>query len=196
MPFLSVLPSESALLAALSRRPEAARALLDYHEALMRGPSEIPPGQREFLAAVVSAANACSYCAGVHEEAALAFGVKTGAVAGALGMEGATPPEPRLAALCDFVIKLARDPGRMTERDTQAVLAAGWSEDAVLDAVAICGLFSLMNRLVQGLGIEAAEAYRAMAGRRLRDGGYAALKSLLPTEATGRETSPPRPAGR
>jgi hypothetical protein len=37
-----------------------------------------------------------------------------------------------------------------------------------------------MNRLVEGAGITAPPGYVSMAGQRLRDGGYAALKALLP----------------
>jgi hypothetical protein len=39
------------------------------------------------------------------------------------------------------------------------MLAAGWAEQALHDAVAVCGLFNMMNRLVEGLGITAGEGY-------------------------------------
>ena len=47
------------------------------------------------------------------------------------------------------------------------MLAAGWTEHALHDAVAVCGLFNLMNRLVDGLGITAGEDYFITAARRL-----------------------------
>jgi hypothetical protein len=37
------------------------------------------------------------------------------------------------------------------------VLAADWAEQALHDAMAVCGLFSLMNRLVERLGITVGE---------------------------------------
>jgi hypothetical protein len=49
------------------------------------------------------------------------------------------------------------------------------------DAVAICGLFNLMNRLVNGLGVEAPDAYTRLAAQRLAEGGYAQLFALLLT---------------
>ena len=59
------------------------------------------------------------------------------------------------------------------------MLAAGWEEQALHDAVAVCGLFNLMNRLVEGLGITAGEDYFRAAARRLADAGYSGLKDLL-----------------
>jgi hypothetical protein len=51
---------------------------------------------------------------------------------------------------------------------TLQVLAAGWQEQALHDAVAVCGLFSLMNRLVEGLGISAGEDYFQVCRRQAR----------------------------
>ena len=63
--------------------------------------------------------------------------------------------------------------------DADQVLAAGWPEQALHDAGAVCGLFSLMNRLVEGLGITAGEDYFQISARRLTGQGYAALRDLL-----------------
>jgi alkylhydroperoxidase family enzyme len=58
-----------------------------------------------------------------------------------------------------FVRKLTLSPSRMTPADADAVFAAGWDDQALHDAAVICGLFNLMNRLVDGLGIEADAAH-------------------------------------
>ena len=52
-------------------------------------------------------------------------------------------------------------------------------ERALFDAVSICGLFNLMNRLVEGLGITASPDYLRMAASRLAEGGYAGLAATL-----------------
>ena len=59
--------------------------------------------------------------------------------------------------------------------------AGGWR--AVHDVAAICALFNLMNRLVNGLGVEAPESYTKLAAQRLADRGYAQLLDLLPNES-------------
>jgi hypothetical protein len=59
------------------------------------------------------------------------------------------------------------------------IFAVGWDDRALYDVVAICGLFNLMNRLVNGLGVEATEAYTKLAAERLAKGGYARLLDFL-----------------
>lgn len=70
-------------------------------------------------------------------------------------------------------------PAKITPGDAGAVLVAGFQERALHDAVAVCGLLNMMNRLVEGLGITAGEDYFRTAAGRLSDGGYTALKELL-----------------
>lgn len=41
----------------------------------------------------------------------------------------------------------------MTPGDAQAVYAAGWSDAALLHAVAVCAYFNNMNRLVEGAAL-------------------------------------------
>ena len=68
----------------------------------------------------------------------------------------------------------------MLPADAEAVFAAGWHEQALHDAVSVCSLFNLMNRLVDGLGVTGDEAYFKLASIRLASGGYAGLLKLLP----------------
>jgi len=73
-----------------------------------------------------------------------------------------------------YVGKLTRTPAMMTEADALAVYAAGWDEQALFDAISVCALFNLMNRIVEGSGIKAnpLEADEAeMQGRIGRMGG-------------------------
>jgi hypothetical protein len=39
---------------------------------------------------------------------------------------------------------------KITPEDADAMLAAGWAEQALHDAVAVCGLFNMMNRAGRG----------------------------------------------
>lgn len=176
MPFLQSLPAESTLLAILSRSPAAATALLDYHEAVMRGDSPLTAAERETIAAYVSGLNACRYCHGVHEATARAFGVAAGVLTALLNDVDSAPVDARLKPLFRFAKRLTLEPSRTVQGDVDAIIEQGWSDQAVLDTAAVCGLFNLMNRLVDGAGISASPGYIAMAAQRLRDGGYAALK--------------------
>jgi hypothetical protein len=58
MSYLPSLKPDSVLLDVFRAYPDAARPLLDYHEALLRGPSPFTVAERELIAAYVSGLNA------------------------------------------------------------------------------------------------------------------------------------------
>jgi uncharacterized peroxidase-related enzyme len=179
MAYLPSLPASAVLLDVFRAYPDAARPLLDYHQALLRGPSPLTVAERELIAAYVSALNACGYCQGVHAATAQAFGVPEATLGVLLADVAAAPVDERMKPLLRLAGKLTGTPAKVTPGDAEAVLAAGWPEQALHDAVAVCALFNMMNRLVEGLGITAGDDYFNLAAERLAGGGYAGLKELL-----------------
>jgi len=179
MTYLPSLPEDAVLLDVFRAYPETSRPLLDYHQALLRGPSPLTVAERELIAAYVSGLNACRYCHGVHTVTAQAFGIPEGALDTLLDDIGTAPVTERMKPLLRYTGKLTLTPAKITPGDAEAVLAAGWEEQALHDAVAVCGLFNLMNRLVEGLGITAGEDYFRASARRLADIGYTGLADLL-----------------
>ena len=75
MAYLPSLPADAVLLDVFRAYPDSARPLMDYHQALLRGPSPLSVAERELIAAYVSGLNACGYCHGVHTATAQAFAV-------------------------------------------------------------------------------------------------------------------------
>lgn len=179
MSYLPSLKPDAVLLDVFRAFPDAARPLLDYHEALLRGPSPFTVAERELIAAYVSGLNACGYCHGVHSATARAFGVADGTLDALLADVDTAPVDERLRPVLRYVRKLTETPSRVTPGDAEAVFAAGWDEQALHDAASICGLFNLMNRIVDGLGLRAGDEYFALSSRRLTDIGYAGLRDVL-----------------
>ncbi|GAA1579934.1 carboxymuconolactone decarboxylase family protein [Kribbella sancticallisti] len=179
MSYLPSLPSDAVLLTVFRTYPTPAVPLLEYHEALLRSPSLLTIAQRELIAAYVSGLNACDYCYGIHTVTAEAFGLPEGTLTALIEDVDTAPIDEPLRPLLRYVAKLTRTPAKVTSADVAAVLDAGWDESAVHDAASVCGLFNLMNRLVDGLGLTADPGYRELAAHRLADHGYAHLKSLL-----------------
>ena len=97
----------------------------------------------------------------------------------------ASPVEERMKPVLRYVGKLTLTPSRMTPADVEAVLAAGWDERALHDAVSVCALFNFMNRLVEGLGIQADAGCFDLAAERLASQGYVGL--LAPPRLQGAE---------
>jgi|SRR5918994_2478664 uncharacterized peroxidase-related enzyme len=179
MTYLPSLPENSVLLDVFRAYPETARPLLDYHQALLRGPSPLSVAERELIAAYVSGLNACAYCSGVHRTVAQAFGIPEETITTALDDVDAAPVDKRMKPILRYVEKLTVAPSQMTSDDAARVLEAGWPEQALHDAVSVCALFNLMNRLVDGLGIAGGPDYFAISGGRLVDIEYTGLKDLI-----------------
>ncbi len=179
MTYLPSLPENATLLHLFKRFPDAARALLPNSHFVMRGPSPLSPGERELIAAYVSALNACDYCYGGHASVAEAFGLDAGVIEKLVGDIDGAPVEDRLKPLFRYVKKLSETPSRMSEADARAVYDAGWDEEGLFSVVQVCCIFNYMNRLVEGLGLVASETQAQMTGELLHDEGYTGVLKKL-----------------
>ncbi|MCI0434093.1 MAG: peroxidase-related enzyme [Gemmatimonadetes bacterium] len=129
------------------------RELLVYHDRVLRHPAPLTVAERELIAAVVSGINACGYCYGAHRIIAETFGVDESVIRSAVNDPGMSLLPAHMRPLLRFVKKLTRAPSSIRDADRDAVLAAGWSEEALYYAVLTCALFNAMNRIVDGMGI-------------------------------------------
>ena len=57
-----------------------------------------------------------------------------------------------LRATLGFLEKLTLDPGSVTSADAEAVLAAGVSREALVDAIVVAALFNMITRLAEAFG--------------------------------------------
>src|SRR3569833_3313709 len=149
VPFLPSLPRDATVLDGMKAYPESSAPLIDYHSVVLRGPSALTVGERELIAAYVSGLNACHYCHGVHSAVAEAFGIEEGVLAGLLADVETAPVRDELKPLFAYVRKLTLTPSWLVLEDADAVLAAGWEERTLFDAISVCALFNFMNRLVE-----------------------------------------------
>jgi uncharacterized peroxidase-related enzyme len=179
MSFLRSLKPDAGLLQIFQAFPEHTRPLLEYHQVLLRGDSPFTAAERELIAAYVSGLNDCNYCRAVHSQTAVALGIGASTITNMFSNPQHEDVGLRMRPVLVFVRKLTLSPGEIRADDVDAIFAAGWDDRALHDAVAICGLFNLMNRLVNGLGVEAPEAYTKMAAQRLAARGYAQLLHFL-----------------
>lgn len=153
MPLLPSLPDPAHLMDLYARFPRNVRPLMDYTDGLLRGEGELSVGERELIATYVSALNACTFCTGTHRAYAEVFGID-GALIDALIEDVETAPvDAKLRPVLAYVAKLNTLPSRLVARDAQAVYDAGWSEAALYEAVQVCALFNMMNRIIEGTGV-------------------------------------------
>lgn len=67
--------------------------------------------------------------------------------------------DEKLKPILRFVKKLTQEPYRIVQRDADAVYEAGWSEMALSDAICVCAHFNMVNRLVDGHGVNLFELW-------------------------------------
>jgi uncharacterized peroxidase-related enzyme len=183
MPHIALNSAEPGIRGLLRYRPESGRPLSELAEVLLRGPSTLTTGERELIAAYVSALNDCEYCASSHSACAAAQLPD--------GMElvehvRADPSTAAVSAKLKALLQIAsavRDSGRAvtTELVAQA-RAAGATDIEIHDAVLIAAAFCMFNRYVDGLATVTPDdpaAYAAGAQRLVRHGYLAPLASHL-----------------
>lgn len=152
MPFFPSLPADAGPGNVFTAYPELYEPWADMSEALMHGPSPLSPGEREMIAAFVVGLTGCRYAYVAHSAAAYSWGVPEGLIDKLLENLETAPVEAKFKPLLAYARKLTLTPAQVTQSDADAVFAAGWSEKAVHDAVAVTARMNFMTRLVQGYG--------------------------------------------
>jgi uncharacterized peroxidase-related enzyme len=181
MPYLMSLRAGASLIDVFRAFPATSTPLIEFHEALLRGPSPFTEAERELIAAYVSGLNGCGFCHGVHTATAERMGVEPGLLSRIVRDGGFEGVDDRLQPVLLLARKLTQSPSSVTKADADAVLAAGWDDAALHSAVAVTALFNFMNRLVEGLGIELDPSYVGPASERLADRGYLPLLEMMKT---------------
>jgi hypothetical protein len=84
------------------------------------------------------------------------------------------PVSEKLRALFVFIEKVKRASIEIGPPDIAAAKAAGWTDEALYDAITVCALFNFYNVWVDATGVQAMPPpmYEA-SGKRLAQHGYA-----------------------
>jgi len=177
------LPGIRSLLAF---RPETAGALSALADVLLHSPGTLTLGERELIAARVSALNQCTYCCASH--AAIA-GCHLG---GDYALVDATVADPSTAAISNkmkallVVAEQVQQGGRhVRAEDVERARQEGATDVEIHDTVLIAAAFCMFNRYVDGLGTFAptdVASYRERAGM-VAEHGYSAALPSHPTQA-------------
>ena len=61
---------------------------------------------------------------------------------------------PRWRALCDFAVKLTREPAGVTAADIDALRGHDLDDAAIHDAIQVIAYFNYINRVADGVGID------------------------------------------
>jgi uncharacterized peroxidase-related enzyme len=84
------------------------------------------------------------------------------------------PIDDREKALFAFIEKMNEQSNQIGRDDIDRLKQAGWSEEAIYDAITVCALFRFYNTWIDATGVHdmPAAAY-AQSGKRMAEQGYA-----------------------
>jgi uncharacterized peroxidase-related enzyme len=143
------------------RLPDAARVAF-YHrnffgvpvgvwtQAAMRGPSPWSVAERELMACMVAKWNACAFCVGAHGAVA-AKEMQRPAVDDVISDFRTAPISGHLKSALAFLEVMTLRPEDLKAEHAKAVLSAGVSSEALIDAIAVGALFSIVTRYADAL---------------------------------------------
>ena len=174
MPHIALNSAEPGIRGLLRYRPETARPLSELTEVLLRGPSTLARGERELIAAYVSALNDCRYCSSSHSACAAAQlpGGMT-LVEQVRADPASSPVSAKLKALLAIASAVVQSGRAVTTEHVAGARAAGATDVEIHDTVLIAAAFCMFNRYVDGLATIAPEdpaLYAAGAQRLIKDG--------------------------
>ncbi|HEY9272748.1 carboxymuconolactone decarboxylase family protein [Achromobacter sp.] len=125
---------------AVANSPAALQSMWGAFGAL--GGGVIPAKLGEQIAVAVADRNACEYCLAAHT----ALGRKAGASAEEMSAaQGGEAADPKTAAALRFALKLVEARGQASEADVQAVRAAGYNDQEIVEILAHVALNLFTN---------------------------------------------------
>ena len=182
MPHIDLHNDRPGIVSLFQYRPEMAGPLTELTEVLLRGPNTLSRGERELIAAYVSALNDCEYCTLTHATKAAAQ-LPGGSVGDLVPADPESPRwSPRFRALLRIPASVQRGGGAVTPQQVTAAREAGATELEIHDTVLIAAAFCMFNRYVDGLGAVAPDdpqTYARMAEFVMVRGYTAALEPAL-----------------
>ena len=172
MPFFKSLSDNAGPPAVFKQYPELYGPWSEMSQAMMNGPSPLSQAERELILAFTAGVAGCRFVYVAHTQVAYEWGIEAGLVERLVENFEGTNVEPKLKALLAFVRKLTLSPSQMSQTDADAVIAAGWDEHALHDAIAVTARTAFMQKLVEGHGFVplAKEVAREHAKKRVKLG--------------------------
>jgi len=151
MPYIPLDVNLPGITGILNYRPETALPIRQLTHILLRGDSSLTQGERELIATIVSYGNECKFCTAAHTAAAdLLLGEKETADVVKRDLLNA-PVSAKMKALLIIARAVQVSGKNVSSEMTSTAKSEGATDLEIHDTVLIAALFSLYNRLVDGL---------------------------------------------
>jgi len=180
MSYLSYSTNYQGVVEIFMRDPHRYLPFTQLLAEVMNGKSELSIAQREMIAFYVSRLNECHYCVDSHRAILAALGIDEATIA---GVETGSLSDKRMTPVLLFAAALTQTPGTISQADVDAVRDAGWSDQSVEDVISVVSLFSYLNRLVDGFGIDGSTEGFAQGGAMIAQHGYGPVVQMVQGKA-------------
>jgi uncharacterized peroxidase-related enzyme len=165
-------------------RPDVAVPMSALADVLLHAPNSLSRGERELIAAYVSALNDCNFCHNSHAAVASCHIGDDGTLMRSVvaDAEGA-PVSAKMKALLAIAARVQRSGRDVRDTDIARARAEGATDVEIHDTVLIAAAFCMFNRYVDGLGALTPTdpaGYHDRA-RYVAEHGYSAILPQLPT---------------
>lgn len=154
--FGSLSENPFGIVGVFQERPNKYMMLLSLAQEILREDSHLSSTEREVIAAYTSKLNGCQYCCGSHTAFAQSLGATEDDI---YAIESGDVEGHPLSAILKYVKKLTLAPSTISNEDKELVHEAGFSEEQLKDAIAVCAAFNLYNRIVEGHGVAPHDNY-------------------------------------
>jgi len=151
VPHIQIPPGVPGIRALLQARPETAGPITDLAQVLLHAPNSLSRGERELIAAYVSALNDCTFCRTSHAAIAACHLGDESLVDMVLRNPEASSVSPKLKALLSIAARVQQSGRAVRSEDIDRARRAGATDTEIHDTVLIAAAFCMFNRYVDGL---------------------------------------------
>jgi uncharacterized peroxidase-related enzyme len=183
VPHIDVPPGVPGIRALLQAHPETAGPITDLAQALLHAPNSLSRGERELIAAYVSALNDCTFCRTSHAAIAVCHLGDESLVETVLANAEASSISPKVKALLAIAARVQQSGRAVRAGDIDRARREGATDTEIHDTVLIAAAFCMFNRYVDGLDAWTptdVDGYRQRA-RHVAEHGYVAPLPAAPT---------------
>lgn len=144
-PILKTIQSKMGFVPNLMATMAEAPALVESYMAMMRifETTALTPTEREIILMTNNRLNGCTYCMAAHTTVAKLSGVDVDVIEAL--RTGTSISDPKLEALRTFAVIINENRGWATEAQVDALIAAGYTKQTVLEVITGTALKVLSN---------------------------------------------------
>jgi uncharacterized peroxidase-related enzyme len=173
----------------LAFRPETAAPITALAQILLHAPNSLTRGERELIAARVSALNDCTFCLSSHAAIAACHLGDEALVASVVRDPDTADITPKSKALLEIAARVQQGGRAVRNEDIDRARHEGATDIEIHDTVLIAALFCLCNRYVDGLATwtpEDPDLYRQRAALVAQHGYVDAVATPSPDSTSAR----------